>query len=152
MIFIRKYIVAVIAGVLILLLVVLRLSGWNRFTKSAGDLNTGTLNQANIILLANNKENLPVIDIRKDGVYAIGHPEGAINITFDNLLSVECRKVLKKSKKGVILFSDDFAMLSRGWTILNQMGYKNVFIAGDGIEKDELLKFEFVRDSTVGGK
>lgn len=144
----RQYRAAVIVGILVLLLVVIRLSGWNHFKKTADNLQNETANQANIISLNNNQKNLPVIDIRSKEVYSAGHPEGAINIPMNNLLSGNNRKFLNNNKSGIILFSDDYALLSRAWTLLSQMGYKNIFITGAAIETDEVLKYKFRPDST----
>ena len=145
----KQYRAAVIAGSLVLLLVLLRLSGWNHFRKTAGDLQNEATNLANIISLNDNQKNLPVIDIRSKDLYSAGHPDGAINIPMYNLLSRDNRKFLKNNKSGIILFSDDYALLSRAWSLLSQMGYKNIFIAGASIETDEVLKFIFRSDSTV---
>jgi len=145
----RQYRAAFIAGSLVLLLVVIRLSGWNHFKKTAGDLQNETANQANIISLNNNQKKLPVIDVRSKEAYSAGHPDGAINILMNNLLSRENRKFLNNNKSGIILFSDDYALLSRAWSLLSQMGYKNIFIAGAAIESDEVLKYKFRPDSTV---
>jgi rhodanese-related sulfurtransferase len=147
--FLRQYRAAVIAGSLVLLLVIIRLTGWNHFEKTAGDLQNETANQANIISLNNNQKNLPVIDIRSKEVYSAGHPDGAINIPMNNLLSGNNRKFLNSNRSGIILFSDDYALLSRAWSLLSQMGYKNIFIIGVAIETDEVLKYNFRPDSTV---
>jgi rhodanese-related sulfurtransferase len=146
---IRKYIIAAVVGVLVMILVIIRLTEWNRFTRVAGDLNTELSGKTNIISLSNNDGKLPVIDIRKSGAYLAGHPEGAINIPIEDLLSGESRKILNKNKNGMILFSDDYAMLSRAWAILSQMGYKSIYIAGDRIETDELLNYKFRPDPII---
>jgi rhodanese-related sulfurtransferase len=149
MVIIRKYIIVILAVVLLLLLVIFRLSGWNRFKKSADDLVKSSSDISHIVLLNENPGKLPVVDIRSIEEFNTGHPEGAINIPSEDLLDRKKRVYLDKNRKGIILFSDDNSMLVRTWSLLSQMGYKNIYISGSGIENDEVLKYKFRPDSTI---
>jgi rhodanese-related sulfurtransferase len=145
----RKYRIAIAGSIILLLIIIIRVSGWNRFTITADDLIKVSPGKNNIVLLTDNKQNMPVVDIRNSENYIAGHSEGAINIPIHNLLSAESRKILKKNKSGIILYSDDMAMLIRAWSLLDQMGYRNVFIAANGFEGDEILKYKFRPDSLI---
>ena len=145
----RKYSVAIIAVLFLLLLVIFRLTGWNRFKNTADELVKGSSDMSHLVLFSDNTKNLPVVDIRSNQEFTSGHPKGAVNIPAKDLLAREHRIFLKKNSKGIILFSNDYAMLVRTWSLLSQMGYKNVFITGTGIETDEVMKYKFRPDSTI---
>jgi len=145
----RKYSVAIIAVLFLLLLVIFRLTGWNRFKNTPDELVKGSSDMSHLVLFSDNTKNLPVVDIRSIQEFTSGHPKGAVNIPAKDLLAREHRIFLKKNSKGIILFSNDYAMLVRTWSLLSQMGYKNVFITGTGIETDEVMKYKFRPDSTI---
>jgi rhodanese-related sulfurtransferase len=149
MVIFRKYSVALITGVFLFLLVIFRLTGWNRFKNTTDDLLKGSSDKSDLILFSDNLKNLPVIDIRSNQEFTSGHPEGAVNIPAKDLLVREHRIFLEKNSNGIILFSNDYAMLVRTWSLLSQMGYKNVFITGTGIETDEVMKYKFRPDTTI---
>jgi rhodanese-related sulfurtransferase len=145
----RKYIVAIIALFLLLLLVIFRLAGWNRFKYTADDLIKASSDMSHFVLLSDNSKKLPVVDIRSMQEFTSGHPGGAINIPAKDLLARKHRIFLKKNSNGIILFSNDYAILVRTWSLLSQMGYKNVFITGTGIGTDEVMNYKFRPDSTI---
>jgi rhodanese-related sulfurtransferase len=70
-----------------------------------------------------------LIDIRPSNMYALGHPQNAINIPVRNLLDKEpvalFDKLLKSGKEAVLYGSDELQSTSP-WLLLQQLGYKNV--------------------------
>jgi hypothetical protein len=74
--------------------------------------------------------------------------EHSIKIPFENLLDQTNRKILEGVNGDLILYSVDVATASKAWVILNQMGFKNVFILYAGGNTEE-LKYKFQPDTTA---
>ena len=74
--------------------------------------------------------------------------EHSMKIPFENLLDQTNRKILEEVNGDLILYSADVATASKAWVILNQMGFKSVFILNTGGNPEE-LKYKFQPDTTA---
>lgn len=76
------------------------------------------------------------------------HLENSIRLPFVNLLDKANRKILEDFEGNLVLYSADAATASKAWVILNQLGFKKVFILNTGGNPEE-LKYKFQPDTTV---
>jgi hypothetical protein len=74
--------------------------------------------------------------------------ENSIRLPFENLLDKANRKILEDFEGDLVLYSADAAKASKAWVILNQLGFKKVFILNIGGNPEE-LKYKFQPDTTV---
>lgn len=75
--------------------------------------------------------------------------EKTISIPFENLLDQTNRKILNEVKGDIILYSTDVAIVTKAWVILNQLGFKNLFILSS-TSNSEVLNYKFEPDTTAG--
>ena len=68
--------------------------------------------------------------------------ENSINIQFEKLLEEPAIQKLKEMQIKILLVSKDNSQSSKAFVILNQMGFKNVFVLSTG-ENPEVLKYQF---------
>ena len=74
--------------------------------------------------------------------------KNSIRLPFENLLDKANRKMLEDFEGELVLYSADAAKASKAWVILNQLGFKKVFILNIG-GNPEQLKYKFQPDTTV---
>lgn len=68
--------------------------------------------------------------------------ENSIDIQFEKLLEEPAIQELKETQIKILLVSTDNSQTSKAFVILNQMGFKNVFVLSTG-ENPEVLKYKF---------
>ena len=144
----------VIIGIVILLiLVIIRISDQNLFKKEVKTAIEAAKNNGNSLSLdqlSQLKSTWMVVNIgNSDLPDSISiHVEHSMKIPFENLLDQTNRKILEGVNGDLILYSADVAAASKAWVILNQMGFKNVFILNIS-ENPEQLKYKFQPDTTA---
>lgn len=72
----------------------------------------------------------------------------SINIPIENLLDKTNSKILKESKDDIVLYSTDVSTTAKAWVILNQLGFKKLFILTPE-ENSEVFKYKFQPDTTA---
>jgi rhodanese-related sulfurtransferase len=83
------------------------------------------------------------VDIRPSDLYALGHIQNAINLPLRQLLDGESISTLKKflaGGKDVVLYGSDELQATAPWLLLQQLGYKNVFLLRGGMSATGELK------------
>jgi len=144
-----KFVILII--VVLLILVIVRNSDQNLFKKDIKSAIEATQNNSNILLrdqLHQMKGPWMVVNIGNSDLPDSVQVEHSIKIPFENLLDQTNRKILEGVNGNLILYSADVATASKAWVILNQMGFKNVFILNAGGNQEE-LKYKFQPDTTA---
>lgn len=89
-----------------------------------------------------------VIDLRSATSHDTIQFQHRMQIPFEKILDRANRNVLDQTKGNLILYSDDVAIASKAWVILNQLGYKNLLILTSNDNAEE-LKYKFQPDTTA---
>ena len=95
------------------------------------------LDEKTVILQLNNAKNLNSFTGKK--VYTV---------SFENLLDKENREILDKAEGDVLLYAENIEVSSKALVLLNQLGYKSVFILVPN-ENNEVLKHKFQPDTSA---
>lgn len=144
-----KFVILII--VVLLILVIVRNSDQNLFKKDIKSAIEATQNNSNILSsdqLRQLKGPWMVVNIGNSDLPDSVQVENSMKIPFENLLDQTNRKILEGVNGDLILYSSDVATASKAWVILNQMGFKNVFILNTGGNPEE-LKYKFQPDTTA---
>lgn len=144
-----KFVILII--VVLLILVIIRISDQNLFKKDVKSAIVAAQNNSNILSpdqLHQLKGSWMVVNIGKSDLPDSIHVEHSIKIPFENLLDQTNRKILEEVDGKLIVYSADVATASKAWVILNQMGFKNVFILNSGGNPEE-IKYKFQPDTTA---
>jgi hypothetical protein len=75
--------------------------------------------------------------------------ENMIHINFENILNRSNQKIFRKTNLKIALYSVNDATSAKAFTILNQLGFKNVFILKPAGSNNEVLKYKFQPDTTI---
>ena len=145
----NKYKVIIVIVLPILILILFRTYGANKFKSDAKKWAEPSIMRSNIITGENfgNLSGVKLI-INLDGEYSeINKTADVIlNIPADSILSKKDLKTIRKHHGPVLLFSSDVSVSSRIWMILSQMGKKNIFILSNDVD-DEVSKNKFRPDT-----
>jgi len=144
-----KFVILII--VVLLILVIVRNSDQNLFKKDIKTAIEAAQNNSNTLSLAQLQQlkgPWMVVNIGNSDLPDSVQVEHSIKIPFENLLDQTNRKILEEVNGDLILYSADVATASKAWVILNQMGFKNVFILNAGGNPEE-LKYKFQPDTTA---
>lgn len=137
--------------VILLILVVVRNSNKNIFKKDVKTVVDAVQNKSNLFSseqLSKTKSPWLVVNVGDSELPDSLRIENSIRVPFENLLDQPNRKILQEVKGDLILYADDVATVSKAWVILNQLGFKNVFILNTD-ENSEHLKYKFQPDTSV---
>jgi len=144
-----KFVILII--VVLLILVIVRNSDQNLFKKDVKSAIEAIQNNSNLLSqdqLRQLKGPWMVVNIGNSDLPDSVQVENSMKIPFENLLDQTNRKILEGVNGDLILYSADVATASKAWVILNQMGFKNVFILNTGGNPEE-LKYKFQPDTTA---
>lgn len=137
--------------ILILVLVLVRSFNPNLFRLDPVKAVEATQNNSNSITLAQ-LESLQthylVINLGSGGKFDSVKIKNSINIPFENLLDKTNSNILKDSKDEIILYSADVSTTAKAWVILNQLGFKKLFILNPEVNT-EVFKYKFQPDPTA---
>jgi rhodanese-related sulfurtransferase len=89
-----------------------------------------------------------IIDITAGGTMQKHLPKGAVHIPAAMVADRENLKIIRKSRRTVVLASDKPGESAAVWMLLSQMGIEPVFIL-DNFEDNEVLKYKFQPDSMI---
>ena len=93
--------------------------------------------EANQLIQAKNPAFL-FVDLRNADEFIKGHPEGAVNIPINKLLSKENLELLKqdeKDNKTIIFYGVDQLQVTSPWLLLKQLGFEKVKVLQGGYSK-----------------
>jgi hypothetical protein len=110
-----------------LTLVIVRSTGKNRFKQDARNAIEAASDNNFFVSLNDFKKDEKqylVVDLSESGSSQF---ENSIKIPFEKLLDENTLQQLKTESK-ILLFSGDNSAAVRAWVILNQLGFKNVFV------------------------
>ena len=144
-----KFVILII-GVL-LTLVIVRISDRNLFKQDVKTAIKALQNNQNMIStdqLRQQKNPWIVLNIGDSDMPDSIQVEHSMKIPFESLLDQTNRKILEEVDGDLVLYSADVATASKAWVILNQLGFKNVFILNTG-ENQEELKYKFQPDTAA---
>jgi len=148
---IKKYRVILIVVLPVLILVLIRSTGFNHFKSDSKKWATPSLIHSNTV----SSEQFPrlggksvIICLDKAAV-----PEGITgevqNVASDSLLTRGSVKRILSHDGPVLLNSSDPALSARLWMLLSQMGCRNIYILANNSD-DEVLKYKFQPDTVSG--
>ena len=138
--------------VVLVILIIIRISDQNVFKEQVKSAVEVTQNNGNLIMLNKFRElttSYLLIELGSESKHDTLHFQHSIKIPFEKLLDEPNRKILDKTEGTLILYSDEMALTSKAWIILNQLGYKNLLILTSE-ENPEELKYKFQSDTTAG--
>jgi hypothetical protein len=141
-----KIIILVIA--VLLILIIIRYADRNVFRENPETAVALTRDNSNLISLSRLRESgtsYLLIELGSELRYDSLH---SIQMPFEKLLDKPNREILDQAKGKLILFSDDPGTAEKAWIILNQLGYKNLFILALEENPGE-LKYKFQSDTTA---
>jgi len=136
---------------IVLVLVIAKTTGKNRFKIDAK-------NAIEVISSNNFSVSLTGFRAAENQFLVVGLNESG-SIQFDNSLKVPFEKLidetliqkLKDTEKRILLVSEDNSLAIKSWVILNQLGFKNIFVLSDA-ENAEVLKYKFQPGTSAGMK
>lgn len=154
--------------IIILILVIIKSLDKNTFNLTAKEtldlsLEPGHILSINELKTLRNADNILILDLREASDFKANHLSNARNIPFQFILQrADNEKDIKESNK-TVLYSDSIEKTTKAWTLLTQMGYRNLYILdipGDLISEnifekdtvipgDEVLKYKFRPDSLI---
>ena len=140
--------IVLIFMVVVLVLVIVRTAGKNGFNQDAKNaVKAVSNNNFSISLneLKTNEKDYLIVDLSESvSVQYKNH----LQIPLENLIDKINLQKLKETKNKILLFSDNHSNAEKAWVILNQLGFKNVFILSND-ENIEVFKYEFHPDTAV---
>lgn len=126
----------------VFVLVIVKSTGKNRFKKNAKNV-IETVENNNFSISMNDfvgsENQFLVVDLNESGSVLF---ENSIKVPFEKLIDETILEKLKETENKILLMSDDHSAAIKAWVILNQLGFKNVFVLSDE-ENTEDLKYEF---------
>lgn len=132
----------------VLVLVIIRTTGKNRFKQDAKNT-IETVISNNISVSLNDfkaaENEFLVVDLTESGSIQF---KNSIKVSFEKLLEESNIQKIKKTQGKILLVSADNSQTSKAWVILNQMGFKNVFVLSND-ENPEALKYELQPEISV---
>lgn len=94
-----------------------------------------------------------IIDIRSADVFALGHPQNAVNIPVRQLLDKESQEwIVKLTENGneAVLCGGNELQATAPWLLLQQLGYKSILLFKGGISNSgELVDTELASSETT---
>jgi biopolymer transport protein ExbD len=133
----------------VLILVIVRTSGKNHFRQGAQNA-VETVASKNFSIseteFKTTEKDYLVVDLNESGKIQF---ENSLKISFEKLLEESSLQKFKETENKILLFSGDDSKAEKAWVILNQLGFKNVYVLSTE-ENTEVLKYEFQRDTLAG--
>lgn len=138
-----KWIILIV--LLIAALVIVRMTNSSGFKGDAREV-VATISAGDFLISANkynqNKEEYQVVTLTQPESLDTVQFKNAIKISFERLLEESVIQKLKETQIKILLVSVNNSQTSKAFVILNQMGFKNVFVLSNE-ENPEVLKYQF---------
>lgn len=143
--------IVILVIVVLLILVIIRNSNQNIFKQEVKTALEAAKNNSNLLSpdqLSKLKNRWLVVNIGVADLPDSLRIENSIRLPFEKLLDKSNLKILQEVEGDLLLYSADVTTASKAWVILNQLGFKNVFILNINKNPEE-LKYKFQPDTTV---
>ncbi|HZK96583.1 MAG TPA: rhodanese-like domain-containing protein [Prolixibacteraceae bacterium] len=137
--------------IILLVLVLVRSFNPNLFKQDPGKAVDAAQNNSNSITLAQLKAlrtKYLVINLGNGDKFDSIKMKNSLNIPIENLLDKANLTIFKESKDEIILYSSDESTTAKAWVILNQLGFKKLFILAPE-ENPEAFIYIFQPDTTA---
>jgi len=134
--------IVLIILLVVLVLVIVKSTGKNHFKQDAQNA-IETVENNNFSISMNDFvgfENQFLVVVLNE--YGSVQFENSIKVPFEKLIDETILEKLKETENKILLMSDDHSSALKAWVILNQLGFKNIFVLSDE-ENPEDLKYEF---------
>ena len=145
--YLKELKIVLILIAVVLVLVIAQTTGKNRFKQDANNaVEAAARNNFSVSVseLKSAENDYLIVDLNDSGK---AHFENSLQIPLEKLLDETNLKKLKETENKILLVSDDNSKAEKGWVILNQLGFENVFVLST-VENEEVLKYEFQPDTT----
>jgi PleD family two-component response regulator len=132
----------------VLVLVIVKTTGKNRFKQDAQNVIEAVKSntyQVTMNDLKGTEDQYFIVDLSESGSVQF---ENSVKIQFEKLLDETTLQKLKETENKILLVADDNSVAVKAWIILNQLGFKNVFVLS-GEENLEVLRYEFQPDTAA---
>jgi uncharacterized protein (UPF0333 family) len=141
----KEFKIVLLILLVVLVLVIVKSTGKNRFKQDAKSaIETITSNNFSVSLtdfsVAENQ--YLVVVLNESGSVQF---ENSIKVPFEKLIDENILQKLKETDNKILLISGNNSIALKAWVILNQLGFKNVFVLSDE-ETPEGLKYKFQPD------
>lgn len=126
----------------VLVLIIVKTTGKNRFKLDAKNAIEAITSNDFFVSINDFKaaENqFLVVDLSESGSAQF---DNSVKIPFDKLLEESTLQKIKETEKKILFVSEDNSFAIKSWVILNQLGFKNIFVLSNE-EKPEVLKYKF---------
>lgn len=140
------FIIVILATILVL--VVVRLTNNDLFKKDASVAIEASKDGRNLITEAEliKLNEYLVVDLNAEETAKTRNIQKTIHIPLENLLDQANQKMFRATNSKIVLYSDTISDASKAWVILNQLGFKNLFIfQQEG--NTEVFKYKFQPDT-----
>lgn len=137
--------------IILLVLVLVRSFNPNLFKQDPGKAVEAAQNNSNSITLAQLKAlrtQYLVINLGRGDKFDSIKIKNSLNIPVENLLDNTNLTILNEAKDEIILYSTDESTTAKAWVILNQLGFKKLFILAPE-ENPEAFIYIFQPDTTA---
>jgi hypothetical protein len=143
---IKKYKVVIISVILLLVLILIRSSGFSHFKNDTQKRVQPSLNKSNLITLreagrlAGKSLIINLSGVTPDQIKELS--ASVQNIPADSVLSKNHIKGIMKHEGPILLYSSEPGLSARIWMIISQLGCRNLYILTDSTDND-ILKYKF---------
>ena len=143
---IKKYKVVIISVILLLVLILIRSSGFSHFKNDTQKRVQPSLNKSNLITLreagrlAGKSLIINLSGVTPDQIKELS--ASVQNIPADSVLSKNHIKGIMKHEGPILLYSSEPGLSASIWMIISQLGCINLYILTDSTDND-ILKYKF---------
>jgi rhodanese-related sulfurtransferase len=151
----RKFPATLLILVLILpvaILVFFRVREPGRFRHNARKLALSSFSGKNRIIWKEGdtlSPNTMLVDLAEHGSFRYKPDVRIVNIPAGKLLDHNNQRLLRAHRGPIWLYSADVAVAAKAWMILNQIGYRNVYILVEDLDETQ-PQYTFHPDSSTG--
>jgi hypothetical protein len=148
---IKKYYVLIFIILTVAILVLIRSFSAKSFRQDAKRWYEPSVNGLNIISEKDAdslKGEKLIIDLGDSGTVFVTKFTDLIHIPADSILENKCLRKIRDHQGAVLLYSSSISLAARSWTLLSQMGIKNLYILTSDSD-NEAPKYKFRPDTTI---
>jgi uncharacterized protein (UPF0333 family) len=144
----KEFKIVLLILLVVLVLVIVKSTGKNRFKQDAKSaIETITSNNFSVSLtdFSAAENQFLVVELNESGSVQF---ENSIKVNFEKLIDETILEKLKETENKILLVSEDNSLAIKSWVILNQLGFKNIFVLLVD-ENKEVVKYKFQPDTSA---
>jgi len=144
----KNFSIVLLVLLVVMIFVIVRTTGKNRFKQDAQNAVEAVVANnftVSVSELKNTESQYLIVDLNESGKTRF---DNSLQIPFEKLLDESSLQKLKGTENKILLVSEDDSKAEKAWVILNQLGFKNVFVLSSK-ENPEVLKYEFQPDTSA---